>query len=104
MYAIVVSGGKQHRVKEGDLLQVEKLPGDVGTKLTLDRVLMIAKDGETQIGMPVVEGARVETEVVRQGLGRKIIVFKKKKRKNYRRRYGHRQPFTQLRVTGIVVD
>lgn len=103
MYAVVVAGGKQHRVRQGDMLRIEKVEGDVGASLSLDRVLMVAGEGETKVGCPVVEGARVEAEVVRQGRSRKVLVFKKKRRKNYRRFYGHRQPFTQIRVTGIVV-
>ncbi|MEQ8275513.1 MAG: 50S ribosomal protein L21 [Deltaproteobacteria bacterium] len=102
MYAVVVAGGKQHRVREGDLLRVEKVEGDVGSSVTLDRVLMIGGD-EPTFGMPTVEGATVEAEIVRQGRSRKVLVFKKKRRKNYRRMYGHRQPFTHLRVTGIKV-
>lgn len=102
MYAVVVAGGKQHRVREGDLLRVEKVEGDVGSSVTLDRVLMIGGD-EPTFGMPTVEGATVTAEIVRQGRSRKVLVFKKKRRKNYRRMYGHRQPFTHLRVTGIKV-
>lgn len=103
MYAVVVAGGKQHRVREGDLLRVEKVEGDVGSSVTLDRVLMIGGD-DPVFGMPVVEGASVTAEIVRQGKSRKVLVFKKKRRKNYRRMYGHRQPFTHLRVTGIKVS
>lgn len=102
MYAVVVTGGKQHRVREGDLLRVEKVEGDVGSKVTFDRVLMVGGD-EPKFGMPVVDGASVVAEIVRQGKGRKVLVFKKKRRKNYRRMYGHRQPFTHLRITGIEV-
>lgn len=105
MYAVVVTGGKQHRVRQGDLVSVEKIVGDVGAAVTLDRVLMVAPEGaEPQIGTPVVEGAQVTAEIVRQGRSRKVLVFKKKRRKNYRRMYGHRQPFTHLRITGIVVS
>lgn len=103
MYAVVETGGKQHRVRAGDLLQVEKIDGEVGTTVTLDRVLMVGGEGEPQFGTPMLEGAAVETEIVRQGKSRKILVFKKKRRKNYRRMYGHRQPFTHLKVTGIKV-
>lgn len=103
MYAVVVTGGKQHRVREGDLIRVEKLEGDVGSAVTLERVLMVGGEAEAKIGTPVVEGASVETEIVRQGRTKKVLVFKKKRRKNYRRLYGHRQPFTHLRVNKIVV-
>ncbi len=101
MYAVVVTGGKQHRVREGDLVQIEKIEGEVGAKVSFDRVLMLGGEGETKIGAPQVEGARVDAEILRQGRLRKVLVFKKKRRKNYRRLYGHRQPFTQLRITGI---
>ncbi len=104
MYAVVKTGGKQHRVRAGDLIKVEKLEGEIGEKLTLGEVLMVAGNGETRIGKPTIEGAKVEAEIVRQGRSRKIIVYKFKRRKNYRRMYGHRQPFTHLRVTGIVVN
>ena len=103
MYAVVVTGGKQHRVREGDLIRVEKLEGEVGSAVTLSRVLMVGGEAEAKIGTPVVMGASVETEIVRQGRTKKVLVFKKKRRKNYRRLYGHRQPFTHLRVNKIVV-
>ncbi len=104
MYAVVVTGGKQHRVREGDLLRVEKLNGEVGESITLDQVLMLGGDVDTVIGKPVVEGAAVTAEIVAQGRSKKTIVFKMKRRKNYRRMYGHRQPFTHLKVTGITVS
>lgn len=104
MYAIVISGGKQHRVQNGDLIKVEKLDGDVGSKITLDEVLLVGGEGETKIGQPRVDGASVEAEIVRHGRDRKVRVFKKKRRKNYRRMYGHRQPFTHLKITGIEVS
>lgn len=101
MYAVVESGGKQHRVTEGDLIKVEKIEGEVGASITLDRVLLVNADGGTRIGMPTVEGASVTAEIVRQGKDRKVIVFKKKPNKQYRRFKGHRQPFTHLRITAI---
>jgi len=104
VYAIVISGGKQHRVQNGDLIKVEKLDGDVGSKVTIDEVLMVGGDGETRIGQPTVDGAKVQAEIVRHGRDRKVLVFKKKRRKNYRRMYGHRQPFTHLMITGIEVS
>ncbi|MBK6684167.1 MAG: 50S ribosomal protein L21 [Deltaproteobacteria bacterium] len=103
MYAVVVAGGKQHRVRAGELLKVEKIEGEIGTALVLDRVLMLGGDGEPRIGTPVVEGAMVKAEIVRQGRNKKLLVFKKRRRKNYRRMYGHRQPYTHLRITGIEV-
>lgn len=103
MYAVVKTGGKQHRVREGDLIRVEKLDGDVGATITFDHVLMVAGEEEARIGTPVVEGASVEAEIVQQTKSKKVLVFKKKRRKNYRRMYGHRQPYTHLRVNKITV-
>lgn len=104
MYAIVLAGGKQHRVAPGDLIKVEKLDGEVGQTVVLDHVLMVGGEGGAKLGQPRVDGAQVETEIVRQGRDRKVLVFKKKRRKNYRRLYGHRQPFTHLRVKEIKVS
>ena len=103
MYAVVESGGKQHRVREGDLVRVEKVSGEVGSTFTFDRVLMVGGE-EPTFGAPLVEGASVEAEIVQQGRAKKVLVFKKKRRKNYRRMYGHRQPFTHLRVKAIKVS
>jgi large subunit ribosomal protein L21 len=103
MYAVVVTGGKQHRVREGDLLRVEKIEGEVGATVALDRVLMIGKEDGTVVGTPTVPGATVRAEIVRQGLARKILVFHKKRRKRFRKLRGHRQPFTHLKITGITV-
>lgn len=100
MYAVVESGGKQHRVREGDLIRVEKIDGEVGSGVTLDKVLMVGGDAP-KIGKPLVEGAKVQTEVVGHGKAKKVIIFKFKRRKNYRRFRGHRQAYTDLRVTGI---
>ena len=101
MYAVIESGGKQHRVSEGDLIKVEKIEGEVGDDHTWTKVLMIGGGGETKIGTPAVDGAEVAGEIVRQGRDRKVLVFKMKRRKNYRRMYGHRQPFTHLRIKSI---
>lgn len=102
MYAVVKTGGKQHRVREGDLVRVEKLAGDVGAKITLEEVLMVGGEGaSTKVGSPLLSGAKVEAEIVRQGQAKKIIVFKMKQNKNYHRTYGHRQPFTHLKITKI---
>jgi len=101
MYAVVVTGGKQHRVRPGDLVRVEKIDGEVGAKVTLDRVLMIAGEGGAKIGTPVIPGAKVSAEIVRQGLAKKILVFHKKRRKRFRKLRGHRQPFTHLKITEI---
>lgn len=100
MYAVIKTGGKQYRVSTGDILRVEKLPGDKGSTHTFDQIFMLG--GETvRIGQPTVAGATVTAEIIAQDRAKKIIVFKLKRRKNYRRKKGHRQPFTELRITGI---
>ena len=101
MYAIVETGGKQYRVKEGDVLRVEKLPVNEGETLVLDKVLLVSNDAGVKVGSPYVEGAKVTLEVQEQGRAKKIIVFKYKPKKNYRRKHGHRQPFTQVLVKSI---
>ncbi len=88
-------------MSEGDQIQVEKLEASVGDTVTLDQVLMVADDGNSQVGTPLLDGASVTAEVLGQTKAPKIIVFKKKRRKNYRRKNGHRQPLTQLKITGI---
>lgn len=103
-YAVVRTGGKQYRVAEGELLEVERLGGEVGATVTLDQVLLVSgdgDDGEARIGTPVVEQAQVTAEIVKQGLDRKIVVFKKKRRKGYKRKQGHRQAQTTLRIVAI---
>ena len=102
MYAVIKTGGKQYRVTEGDRIRVEKLDGEVGAKVELTEVLMIGGDSVT-IGKPLVKGAVVTAEIVAQDRAKKIIVFKFKRRKNYRRKNGHRQPYTELRVTGVSI-
>ena len=104
MYAVVVSGGKQHRVKEGDLLRVEKLNADVGAEIALDQVLLIAGEGEPKVGSPTVDGASVKAEVVVHGQSKKILVFKRKRHKGYTRKQGHRQQYTDIRIKGIEVN
>jgi large subunit ribosomal protein L21 len=101
MYAVFRTGGKQYRVAQGDKLRVEKLPGDVGEAVTFDQVLLVGGDA-LKLGKPLVGGAKVEAKIVGQGLGRKLVVFKFRRRKNYRRKTGHRQPFTALEITNIV--
>ena len=100
MYAVIKTGGKQYRVAEGDTIRVEKLPGDVGSTIELDEVLMVGGD-TVRVGTPTVSGAKVTAQIVDQDRAKKIIVFKKMRRKNYRRKNGHRQPFTALRITGV---
>jgi large subunit ribosomal protein L21 len=101
MYAVIASGGKQYRVAEGETLRVEKLAGPAGTKVTFDPLLFADDGGGVQVGKPTVAGITVEAEIVEQGLGKKIIIFKYKRRKSYRRKQGHRQPFTALKITSI---
>jgi large subunit ribosomal protein L21 len=101
MYAIIKTGGKQYRVAEGETLRVEKLnaEGDSNT-VKFDQVLLVGGD-EVKIGTPMVEGASVDAEIIRQGRAKKIIVFKKKRRKGYHKKQGHRQAFTEVKITGI---
>ncbi|HHU86218.1 MAG: 50S ribosomal protein L21 [Pelotomaculaceae bacterium] len=101
MYAIIETGGKQYRVQEGDTLYLEKLPFEAGETVEVNKVLALVKDDEFKFGTPLVENARVILKVVRHGRGKKIIVFKFKAKKNYRRKQGHRQPFTQVIVEKI---
>ena len=101
MFAVLSAGGKQYKVSQGDLIEVEKLEGNTGDTVTLDQVLMIGEGENVQVGSPYVSGCKVTGEVVEQGKGAKIIVFKKKRRKGYRRKNGHRQLFTQLKITTI---
>lgn len=101
MYAVLETGGKQYRVSPGDLLKVERLEGEPGSPVRFDRVLLVAEEDLVTIGTPTVAGASVAGEVVRQGRARKIIVFKFKRRKKYRRTQGHRQAETTVRITAI---
>jgi large subunit ribosomal protein L21 len=106
MYAIVETGGKQYRVKTGDTIAVERLSGQLGDTFDLGRVLLIAGngDGETRVGTPGVAGATVRAEVVEQGRGEKIVVFRYKSKVRYRRKTGHRQSLTRVRITDILLD
>lgn len=100
-YAVIRTGGKQYRVSPGDIIRVEKLAADPGAAVEFAEVLMASDDGAVRIGTPLLEGVRVTAQVVQQDRAKKILVFKKKRRKNYRRRQGHRQYFTEVRVLGI---
>jgi len=100
-YAVVRTGGKQYRVSEGDVVKIEKLDGQVGDKISLDDVLFIGGNGEVKIGTPKLAGAQVTGEILKQGKAKKILVFKKKRRKSYSRQRGHRQHQTILRITDI---
>lgn len=101
MYAIVETGGKQYRVETGSTVQVASLPGDVGAQIELSQVHLVHGEAGIVIGQPLVNGAKVTAQIVRHGRTRSITVFKKKRRKNYRRTRGHRQGFTQLLITNI---
>jgi len=101
MYAVIKTGGKQYRVTEGMNLKVEKLLGDVGTTLSLAEVLFVGGNGTPKIGQPTVTGATVAAQIIRHAKDKKIIVYKKKRRKGYEKRFGHRQQFTELKITKI---
>ena len=101
MYAVIETGGKQYRVQEGDVLKVEKIEANVGDTVTIDRVLLVAQDEAVKVGSPLVDGAKAMLKVVEHGKGEKIIVFKYKPKKNYRRKQGHRQPYTKVRVEAL---
>ena len=101
MFAVIRTGGKQYRVVPGDVIKVERLAGEAGSTIAFDQVLMVGEGAEATVGKPLVSGASVAAEVVAQDRGPKIIVFKKKRRQNYRRKRGHRQDLTVLRITGI---
>ena len=100
MYAIIATGGKQYRVSEGDVIYIEKIDAEVDSTVSFD-VLLVGNDGDVKVGTPVVEGVKVEGKVVGQVRGEKIIVFKYKSKKNYRRKQGHRQPYTKVEITKI---
>ena len=105
MYAVIISGGTQHRVTEGDVLKVEKIEGaEPGTQMELDRVLAAGEGADLQVGTPQLAGAKVVATVLDNGRHKKILVFKKKRRKQYRRTQGHRQAYTELRIDRIVTS
>lgn len=100
MYAIIATGGKQYRISEGDVIYIEKIDAQVDSTVSFD-VLLVGNDGDVKIGTPVVEGVKVEGKVVGQIRGEKIVVYKYKSKKNYRRKQGHRQPYTKVEITKI---
>lgn len=104
MFAVIKTGGKQYKVRKDDVLVVEKLNGEAGASVDFDSVLMIGDDEKATIGAPVVDGAVVKAEVVEQTRGDKVIIFKKKRRKNHRRKNGHRQDLTVIKITDILGD
>ncbi len=101
MYAVIETGGKQYKVSEGDVIFVEKLGAEEGESVTIDKVLIIGNDDKITVGTPAVDGASVEAKVLKNGKAKKIYVFKMKRKKNYRRKIGHRQPYTKLEITKI---
>lgn len=101
MYAVIETGGKQYRVQAGDRFRVERLEGEPGAEVTFDKVLMAGGEGETRLGSPYLEGASVTAEILTQARDRKVLVFKYKSKKNYRRMRGHRQYYTEVVIRGI---
>ncbi|MBI5184172.1 MAG: 50S ribosomal protein L21 [Nitrospinae bacterium] len=101
MFAVFQTGGKQYRVVPGDEVNIEKIPGNVGETVKFDRVLAVGQDESVEIGVPIVQGMAVTGEILRQAKAKKIIVFKFKRRKKYRKRQGHRQEYTRLKITEI---
>ncbi len=101
MYAVIKTGGKQYKVAAGDKVKVEKLTGDVGSKVVIDKVLLIADGESTTIGAPLVAGAKVNATVVSHGRGDKVMIFKMRRRKHYRKTQGHRQSYTELQIDTI---
>lgn len=101
MYAIIESCGKQYKVTKGDVVFFEKLETEEGKKVTFDKIVLVSEEGKVQIGNPYVKGVKVEGKVISHGKAKKIIVFKMKAKKNYRRKQGHRQPYTKVEITGI---
>jgi large subunit ribosomal protein L21 len=102
MYAIVEAGGTQHKVAIGDVVKTQLLHEDEGSEVTFDNVLMVNKDGELKVGNPYVENAKVKAKVVENGRDKKVIIFKYKPKKDYRRKQGHRQPYTMIEITEII--
>ena len=101
MYAVIKTGGKQHKVIKGDVLSVEKLEGDKGTEVVFNEVLMVADDSNVKVGKPFVEGAQVVGEIIAQDKGPKIHVFKMTRRKGFKKKTGHRQELTSMKITNI---
>ncbi|WP_321532992.1 50S ribosomal protein L21 [uncultured Desulfuromonas sp.] len=100
MYAVIKTGGKQYKVSEGDTVKIEKIAGSVGETIELSEVLMVGGE-EVKIGAPLLPDAKVTARIVEQGKDKKVLVFKSKRRKGFRKTYGHRQPITRLMITGI---
>ncbi len=101
MYAVIATGGKQYRVNVGDEIFIEKIDGEAGDSVKFDEVLAVSDESGLRLGTPTLDGASVEAEIVKQGKGKKVIVFKYKAKKGYRRKNGHRQPYTRVRIASI---
>ncbi len=101
MYAVIKTGGKQYRVSSGETLKIETIPGDVGSSLVLDKVLMVADGDKLSVGKPLLTGASVQATIVAHGRGDKVHIFKMRRRKHYRKSQGHRQNYTEIRIDGI---
>jgi large subunit ribosomal protein L21 len=101
MYAIIQTGGKQYKVQEGEVLRIEKLPGVEGQSVQFKRVLFFSNENDVKVGTPILENAQVEAEIVKNGRAKKILVFKKKRRKGYSKKLGHRQDFTEVKILKI---
>jgi len=101
MYAVLSTGGKQYKVEEGDILRIEKISGDVGASVSFDKVLMLSDGEKVRVGTPLIDGISVSGHIVEQDKAKKILVFKYKRRKRYRRKQGHRQPFTAVKIDSI---
>jgi large subunit ribosomal protein L21 len=101
MYAVIQTGGKQYRVSAGEKLKIERIPGEVGQEITLDRVLLVADGEALKMGAPLVAGARVKARVLKHGRGEKVRIFKLNRRKHYRKTQGHRQNYTEIEILGI---
>jgi large subunit ribosomal protein L21 len=103
MYAIIHTGGKQYKVQEGDVLRIEKLPGAEGQAVHFKRVLFYSNESDVKVGTPMIDGAQVDAEIIQNGRGKKILVFKKKRRKGFAKKQGHRQDFTEVKILKIKV-
>jgi large subunit ribosomal protein L21 len=103
MYAVIMSGGKQYRVAEGDVLNIEKLDAEAGAQIEFDKVLLVAKDENIKLGTPYVKGAKVKAEIVMHGRGEKVHIIKFRRRKHYMRHQGHRQDFVAVKISAITM-
>ena len=101
MYAVLSTGGKQYKVEEGDVLRIEKISGDVGASVSFEKVLMFSDGEKVRVGTPLIDGISVSGHIVEQDKAKKILVFKYKRRKNSRRKQGHRQPYTAIKIDSI---